>query len=226
MNEDEFYRLIMKKIDRLRESNKLTKKDFAETILLSPVQYSKLIKGTQRIKIETLHNIQNIYGISIDYIVSDLAKENDISLTGDQSFLSFIKQINDYFDNENFTYDLIVKELLSNIIGKMKIKEYIYKDQRPLFLFRKILKNLENIKIEKNAKELLINEIMNEKKDLHSVRFLIHSIEELDNFECFNIIRNKQKFITALENLATTKLDVIANDMIEMLISKLSVMKK
>jgi len=222
MEQENFNLKIVEKVENIRLRHKLQKKDFSESIMLSASQYTKLINNTQRVSVETLYYISNIYKISLDYLISDLENSEINMLTNDQSFLLFTKEVNNNFEDDEFCYNIILDKILDKIIIKLNIKKHIYSNQRPLFMLRKILKNLTNLKTNVQAKELLKHEILIYKKEDEQIQsLLLLKIEKLDDFECFTIINNYKIFIKKLESLVTMKLDIIASDFLDEIVDKI-----
>lgn len=206
---------MIKKFEEIRNLHKLNKKDFAQSIKLSSDQYSKMNKmpAERNIQIEDVSNLALEYNINLNWLLLDLGEMNSIDNNFDSALKQLINSTNQQFNDDSFVKKLLIDNLLTSIDTKMNIKEGL--NQRPLWMLRKILKDVTIEFDMENSKNDLLNQIIIAKDPFEKTnQILSYKIQKLTDEECFFIIENKKLFVKMLEK-KVNKLDLIAWDFID-----------
>ncbi|MDX4069938.1 hypothetical protein [Aliarcobacter skirrowii] len=204
---------MIKKFEEIRILHKENKTKFAESIGLSPYQYSKMISATNKkrlIHIDEVCKLVSKYNINLNWLLFDSEEMHAINNGFDSALKKLINNTNKQFNDDSFVTKLLINHLLDNIDLKINIKDGL--NQRPLFMLRKILKDEETNWDKQNYKNSILEKIKNAKDPFEKTNQMLHyKIDKLTDDECFFIIENRIIFVKMLEQ-KVNKLDLIAWD--------------
>lgn len=198
---------MIERLEIIRNDNKLSQKDFAEILSIAEHSYSKMKANRRSLQIDEVSRVANEFGINLNWLILGLGEKYDQNNNFESMLSKLIDTTNNQYGDNEFVKKLLINAIIKKIDEKVKIKENL--NQRPLFMFRKILKN---IKIEDetiNTKEFFKIRIK-ESKDPFPATFekLHYKIDGLTNDECYFIMKNRELFISILEE-KVEKLDLV-----------------
>jgi len=70
--------VLHQKLKELRKSKKLTQEDAAKKLGIARTTYSGYERGTSEPDLDGLKNISNLYGVSVEYLLSNDQKPNKV----------------------------------------------------------------------------------------------------------------------------------------------------
>jgi len=174
----EKFHAVVERIKSEQQEKKLLQKDIAKKTDISEGTYSKMMNFRQELSQEFIIKFGKSYNIDLNYLLT-----GNYNAGQDKNFMDIedlFNLLNNSSNNDNFTEELLKKEVIELINKKIKLK--INMNQNQLFLFRKVLQNLE----------------ITDKKDLIYSKYLLESLHKYKKELVKNYIPVHEKILKYL----------------------------